>query len=184
MARLIRQVVCIVVMSYLLWIPATIIVQAQQGNTPGQPWLGEPGVRESVREITSRRPSVVPGPPETLQVNRRGRSDRGNLPQNPDAPNISQWPTGRAPDNKRARAPTNLEGEISEELDADQAIGASFTGATYTESFNVPPSPMGDVGPNQILMVINGRVRTFTKGGALDGVLDTTSDDFFNSVRN
>src|SRR5439155_26156121 len=48
----------------------------------------------------------------------------------------------------------------------------------------VPPDAMGAVGPTQILVVVNGRIRTFTRGGLLDGAIDTTTDSFFNSVRN
>jgi chitodextrinase len=63
-------------------------------------------------------------------------------------------------------------------------VGTSFLAATLADSNLVPPSPMGAVGPGQILMVVNGRVRTFTRSGVADGALNMSSDVFFNSVRN
>jgi len=43
---------------------------------------------------------------------------------------------------------------------------------------------MGAVGPTQILVGVNGRIRTFNKStGAADGVLNATMDSFFGSVR-
>lgn len=41
---------------------------------------------------------------------------------------------------------------------------------------------MGAVGPSQFLVGVNGLIRTFTKSGAADGVLDTSLDGFFASV--
>ena len=47
------------------------------------------------------------------------------------------------------------------------------------------PDTSGDVGPTQYLLAVNGRIRTHAKStGAADGVLDSTLDEFFASVRN
>jgi hypothetical protein len=55
---------------------------------------------------------------------------------------------------------------------------------TLADTGLVPPDTMGDVGLTQYLVAVNGRVRTFTKAtGAPDGVLDTTLDTFFSTVR-
>lgn len=57
--------------------------------------------------------------------------------------------------------------------------------ATLADSGAFPPGTMGDVGPEQYLVGINGRVRTIAKATAApDGVLDVTLDAFFDSVRN
>jgi hypothetical protein len=46
-----------------------------------------------------------------------------------------------------------------------------------------PPNCVGDIGPTQFLVCVNGRIRTFNRLGVPDGALDMTTDSFFNSVR-
>ena len=41
---------------------------------------------------------------------------------------------------------------------------------------------MGAVGPNQYVVFLNGRIRTFTKAGVADGVINMDPDVFFASV--
>ncbi len=65
------------------------------------------------------------------------------------------------------------------------AVGMSFLGATLADSGAFPPDTMGAAGPDQFLVGVNGRIRTFAKAsGAADGVLDVDLDTFFTSVRN
>jgi hypothetical protein len=48
----------------------------------------------------------------------------------------------------------------------------------------VVPDPSGDVGLSQYLLAVNGRIRSYAKAtGLADGVLDTPTDTFFQSVR-
>jgi len=56
------------------------------------------------------------------------------------------------------------------------------TGAPGT-SRATPPNCVGDIGPTQFLVCVNGRIRTFNRLGATDGALEMTTDAFFNSVR-
>src|SRR5437899_3221019 len=57
---------------------------------------------------------------------------------------------------------------------AGQTLGTNFLGAELgTDSAYVPPDSMGAVGPSQFLLGVNGRVRTFSKDGTPDGVLNT-----------
>ncbi|MGH9813094.1 MAG: hypothetical protein ACRD4T_08155, partial [Candidatus Acidiferrales bacterium] len=66
-----------------------------------------------------------------------------------------------------------------------QTLGVSFTGATLADSFSLPPDSMGDVGPTQYVVMVNGRIRSFNKTtGVADGVLDFDDSVFFDSVRN
>jgi VCBS repeat-containing protein len=49
----------------------------------------------------------------------------------------------------------------------------------------LPPDTMGDIGPSQYLVAVNGRVRTIAKTtGVADGAINTSLDVFFTSVRN
>jgi len=67
-----------------------------------------------------------------------------------------------------------------------QTLGlVSFTGGTLADSGFVPPDTMGAVGPKQFIVAVNGLVRSFNKTtGVKDNALDTSTDNFFASVRN
>jgi hypothetical protein len=68
---------------------------------------------------------------------------------------------------------------------APQTAGTKFLGAQLSDANFVPPDSMGAVGPTQYVVVVNGRIRSFDKAtGSGDGVLDATTNTFFNSVRN
>src|SRR5262245_53729741 len=63
------------------------------------------------------------------------------------------------------------------------SIGTSFLSTTLPEAGLVPPDGSGDVGPSQILVATNGRIKVFDKTGSLGGLNEAT-DVFFASVRN
>jgi hypothetical protein len=58
----------------------------------------------------------------------------------------------------------------------------NFKGVGLSESGFIPPDSMGDVGPTQILMHENGRIKVFDKTGAL-GTLNVSDATFWASVR-
>ena len=61
----------------------------------------------------------------------------------------------------------------------------NFTSVTLADTLSLPPDSDGAIGPSQYLTVVNGRIRSHLKStGAADGVLNTSLDSFFNSVRN
>ena len=136
----------------------------------GIPWTGAPGITETVAQIMERdkRTPSVPVDEETEQE--PNHTIRGvKLEQNPLAPAVPQWPP--------------QEGAIGVGAPyAAQTLGISFLGADKTESPYRPPDTMGAVGPSQVLVIINGRIKVFSKTGVL-GALNTTTDTFFNSVR-
>ncbi len=126
------------------------------------------GIAESTGEIMLRQQSFPLGKP------RKDREfegpDRSNLKQNPDAPEIAQFPPptgGRGVGGSGIRAHTTA---------------LSFDGATLTDTGAFPPDSMGSVGPTQYVAFENGRLRTFTKGGVADGVINADPDVFFASV--
>ena len=52
------------------------------------------------------------------------------------------------------------------EVLSPQTIGTNFQTVTLTgltESASIPPDPMGDVGPTQILAATNGRIKVSTR---------------------
>ncbi len=163
---------------FLLQIACLDVLQAQDVERVGVPWNGGRGVQESVTDIMGRQSREGSKP---VQQPSRGRVPN-NARQNPDSPKVSQWPPApKAGDKENIEVfPAALDTPVAFD---SQTIGTSFTAGTYSVSGYVPPSPMGAVGPSQILMVINGTVKTFNRSGAWDGALDVTTDVFFGSVR-
>jgi hypothetical protein len=141
------------------------------------PWKGETGIRETVGEIMKRegvrRP--VPGRPNRI-IPFRTNPDRRNNPQNPNAPEsaVSMSPEGR----QSSRT------VVSAAVFTPQIVSTiNFTGATLADTGAFPPDSMGAAGPAQYIVAVNGRIRSFDKTtGAADGVLDTDTDTFFDSV--
>jgi hypothetical protein len=114
-------------------------------------------------------------PPEFKKRNKSlglEEPNRENLPQAPGVLDLPQWPP--------------LEGvneDSLNELDAPQTIGITFTGSTLADAGAFPPDVMGDVGPTQYVVFLNGRIRTFNKTtGVADGVIDADPDAFFSFV--
>jgi len=146
---------------------------AEEGETQGVVWTGDPGITETVAGIMERErlvpkvdASAEPQPSKPEIEYRRLHP----LDDPPSAPAVSRWPM-RGPARSVPR-PYN-----------PQTVGTSFLGAQLSESGFIPPDSIGDVGPTQILVAVNGRIKIFDKAGNLGG-LNTSTNTFFNSVRN
>jgi hypothetical protein len=172
-----------------LGVPVTAIVltlgslnlNAQQsGSSPatiGIPQAGVPGIRETVAQIMAREARQgTQGVMRVRPVKPRLIGNETNATQNPASPLTSRWPLS----NGTSPAPPTTP---QAGLFTPQSVGTSFLAVHLNEGIGlVPPDSMGDVGPSQILVCVNGRIRTFTRAGAKDGALDTSTDSFFNSV--
>lgn len=126
------------------------------------------GVRERTSDIMQRQalaPPPGPRPEHELEY-----PDRDNLPQNPDAPATASTPAN-APLFSGPSATRNI-----------HTTANSFDGPTLTDTGAFPPDSMGTVGPTQYIVFVNGRIRSYTKGGTADGVLNADPDVFFASV--
>jgi hypothetical protein len=68
---------------------------------------------------------------------------------------------------------------------APQLIGVNANGPDSLTNFcGTPPDTMGAVGPTQFIAFVNCNIVSYSKAtGAPDGVLSTTPNTFFNSVR-
>ena len=135
------------------------------GQVAGAQWFGAPGIQITTGELMALE-AMAAGrlrAPATAAQPERVPSRR-SLPQDPNAPLVAQWPwPPSSEDLSRLRAaPSRL----------PQTLATSFTGATFSDSGAFPPDSMGAVGPSQFLVGINGRVRTFSKAGTADGVLE------------
>ncbi|HXR63841.1 MAG TPA: hypothetical protein VN720_09915 [Rudaea sp.] len=96
--------------------------------------------------------------------------DRSNLPQNPAAPATSQYPLDAA--GRRTLSPS---------LDI-HTTSLSFNGPTLSDTGAFPPDSMGTAGPTQFIVFVNGRIRSYTRAGVADGVINADPDVFFASV--
>lgn len=118
------------------------------------------------------------GPLKSLRIPKKGEKeegpDRKNLPQNPNSENVSQYPPS---DGKVKNREDN-------QTDAPQTVGINFNGSTGLGTQGpFPPDVMGEVGPTQYIVHVNGQLVSYSKStGAADGVINTTPDNFFASV--
>ena len=167
---------CGVFFLFATLLPA-ISVSAQIGlpeDELGIPSSLGPGRSETVSEIMARDKNLPL--PSYLKP---GQSDQGrllpnrhNLSEHPASPHSSAWPAGPK---------ASSSGPSSEiPLVNAQSLGVSFLGAQISEAGFIPPDSMAAVGPSQVLMCVNGRIKVFDKTGVV-GALNTTSDNFFNS---
>jgi hypothetical protein len=161
---------------FLLFVLFSAPLLSQDTRTKEEiPWTGELGVTETVDQIMARQ-ALMPAeqPLRKGWKPKRVRPDRSALPQNPASPAVSAWP-----EERKSYAPP---------VESPQTLGVSFTGATLSgtnPTFSFPPDVMGDVGPTQYIVAVNGRIVTFNKTtGAGDAVLNADMDVFFNPVRN
>lgn len=148
-------------------------------DTPLKPWVGERGITETVDEIMAReRATPIFKNPPPLYLGPEHEIDRWWVKPNPTSPRVSQWPPAGKSGAGALKSERGGGGRLT-----PQAIGTDFDGANMNESGFVPPDSNGAVGPTQILVGVNGRIKVFDRNGSL-GPLNTTMDVFFNSVRN
>ena len=119
-------------------------------------------------------------------VNRRAKKkeeeehikpNRRNLPQNEESLEIAKFPID--PSTQPVRDPNQ------DAPQSPQTVSTNFNGGTLFDTLSFPPDTMGDVGPSQYIMAVNGWIRSFNKTtGTADSVMNVDMDVFFNSVRN
>lgn len=119
--------------------------------------------------------------PQTRRIFNRALNRR-DLPCHPESPAIESFPDHR----HELIEDELLESEFETDIMRAQTVSTpNFTAATLAETFSFPPDSMGVVGPQQFIIAVNGRIRSFNKStGAADGVLNVNPDVFFQSVRN
>jgi hypothetical protein len=138
------------------------------------PWEGEAGVSKTMAELMiEQSKSVRSTEIESVKERKRVRPDR-----NSESPLIEKFPV-----DSSTKAVKEPEANIAPQT--PQTIGLSFQGGTLFDTLSFPPDTMGEVGPSQYIMTVNGWIRSFNKTtGTPDGVMDIDMDEFFNPVRN
>ncbi len=140
-----------------------------RGDTAGTPWVGAPGIVETVDQIMARESRKLHDERESPNTHRHLPTEP-TVQDNPLAPSVPQWPLPGTSGSSSGPVPLS-----------PQSVGATFLGMRLSESGAVPPDSMGAAGPTQILAISNGRIKVFTKAGGT-GSLNTTTDIFFSSV--
>jgi len=143
----------------------------------GEPVALAAGITESVGEIMAREKAAPPSHP-TRPREKYPEFEQELQPQeDPSAPAVSHWPP--IVDSKSTKSPA---APLFGPPDLPQTLGTSFKAAGISEAPFIPPDSMGDVGPTQILIHVNGLIRTYTKSGVADGALNATDAQFWTSV--
>lgn len=110
-------------------------------------------------------------------------SEREFLPLNPNSPKSPTWPV-------RSNSDSTLQNPLAKVIGTDPireigplfSTGVSFGGPVLGESGAVPPDSTGDVSPSSVIIAANGRIRSYSRTGAV-GALNVSDATFFNSVR-
>ncbi|HTG16155.1 MAG TPA: hypothetical protein VK747_12975, partial [Blastocatellia bacterium] len=138
--------------------------------TPGQIITDQP-IQRTTAEIMADQLSRPANQGLRMQKPEFEHDEREHLPDGPGAIPANQWPL---PD---PNSPIM-------ELGAPQTLGTQFDGATGpTETGAFPPDTMGAVGPTQVFVFLNGRMRTFNKTtGVADAAVNADPDVFFASI--
>ncbi len=143
-------------------------------NEPvGETFEVAPAATETVADIMERERLL---PPYAIQITIKEELPSGHRKEpNPEAPAVSSWPP---------REPAPVVPDLLRPLDPrlPQSVGVNFNAIVIGESGFIPPDSMGDIGPSQVLVVSNGRIKVFDKTGVL-GALNVSTDTFFQSVR-
>lgn len=151
-----------------------VAIAALPATAAEQPWTGSPGIRETVAQIQARAATGFwrPGYGFVFRKMREKEGpDRQNLLPNPLAlPGMSWPPSPSSPIRPGVRR-------------SPQSLSTNWTGDTWTAAYQIyPPDTMGAVGPTQVLVTTNSRIRVFDKNGTV-GALDVNINDFFATVR-
>jgi hypothetical protein len=137
---------------------------ASQGAQVGVPWEGEPGITETMAEILARERGGdarrAGTRVETAPLRTAGEPKR-------DLPTGGPSTSGGEPGRAAGRAPS-------------PTTGVSFLATQFSQSGFIPPDTTGAVGPSQIVVPLNGRIKFFNKTGTQQFSVDLST--FFGSV--
>ena len=148
------------------------------GEIVGQPWTGAVGISKSVRAIMAQQAALDR---QGIAREQEPAEDEHeypifNPPFGPDTIFSPNWPPTQ---------PALLDNGVKDAGPHRKTVGSvNFRATGLSASGYYPPDTEGDVGPTQILVVVNGRVILYNRNGTNPNILNTTSDTFFSSVRN
>jgi hypothetical protein len=162
--------------------------------TKGKPWIGSSGVTRSVAGIAARqrflqvhpsaRPVTDEGEAETEGEGEPGQAAAETI----GGVRIREKPEpGEEGNPSRRPGPATRQARVGEAaITPSQAVTPSstnFLGAQSNESGFVPPDSMGAVGPSQVVVFVNGRLKVWDRQGT-STALSVSDSAFWAPVRN
>ncbi|PWU19813.1 MAG: hypothetical protein C5B50_05135 [Verrucomicrobia bacterium] len=143
--------------------------EPSRGGTPitGTPWIGQPGIVQTMQQIKSRDHRVKAGVPHIKHA------------LVPESVKHATEQLSRLSVKESKPQP----GVLTPLKNAQTVSSVNFTAATTSDCSGFPPDTMGAVGPSQFIITLNGRIRSFKKStGATDAVMNFSTDSFFAPV--
>jgi Bacterial Ig-like domain len=197
--------------------------EAEAGK--GQPFVGAPGLTQSVASISARQrfrdlhPEIERHRTERLAALKEAAEEAEAAREEEEAAEEGEEPTAEgeqaagedeaAAEQAAAEAsirekpePIGVEGEGlppkrqapgsrlqrvgSAAIGPRQAVNpsTSLLGVQSNESGFIPPDSMGAVGPSQVVVFVNGRLKVFDKQGSTPPILSVSDAAFWAPVRN
>jgi hypothetical protein len=169
-------------------------------TTKGEPWTGSEGRSLSVAELASDRfqesqPAPAEAEPDAdAEAEAEGEADaeaRAERVEGAQAQSVRRHvrekpePGEESGGTKRPGPAVAPQRTGKAAITPSQAVtpGSDFLGSSLNQSGFVPPDSMGAVGPTQVVVDVNGRIRVFDKEGNLVA-LDLTDSEFWAPVSN
>jgi hypothetical protein len=156
----------------------------------GTSYTGSVGVRRSVAYLQSHHVRVPQRPATTGEVG-AARAEAGAVTTGGGDVREKPEPREGFPQRRpHAGAPLQRVGEAAVSQESSLSAGTSFLGASSSVSGFIPPDSMGAVGPTQVLVSVNGRIRLYDKQGNLvtcapppgNPCLNLTDSDFWSTL--
>jgi hypothetical protein len=142
----------------------------------GTPWKGAQGVRATTKQIMQWQ-AYTPYSFKFLVMPEERDEAVQPLPAPAGVKDLAQYPPAISGAYGGGLIPPKPAFSVSTSWD-----GAGFNDEVTGPAF-VPPDTMGDVGPSNVVVVINNWIKVWDRNGNL-GALNAHLDTFFNSVRN
>src|SRR6476659_9912223 len=174
--------------------------------TQGKPFTGSPPVTRIVDSIAAKQRYLDRHPEIEQRAERKTAADEAAREQEGDATGEEGGvrPLAAAPGDAPVETDIREKPEPGEETGPSRQAGSpapqartgraaigpksslsegtSFLGADSNDSGFIPPDSMGAVGPTQVLVSVNGRLRLFDKQGNPDPNLDVTDSAFWYAL--
>ncbi len=183
--RLIAAVLFVLALAALVSIGCGGASRQDAETIKGQPWRGSEGRTVNVAKLASASSEVRPAP--ALEPHEDADAEDAEAAAEPVGLDVREKPEPGEESGSPKRAGPAIATERTGEdaITPSQAVtpDAGFRGARLSESNFVPPDSMGAVGPSQVLVDVNGRIKVFDKNGSLGG-LNLTDSQFWAPVRN
>ena len=149
-----------------------------ENDGAGEPWTGAAGITRTVSDIMAQQAALDAAGQGVIMREAEDEHEYPVFNPQPDADTVfsANWPPSQTvllgTSRKRDRQNPQTVGPVN-----FRAVQANASGYT-------PPDTQAAVGPSQILMIVNGRIISFSKNGGASGGLNASADTFFASVWN